>query len=103
MENANRQRERGALAASGGLTENDLINLKQKGEITQRQIDHLDPFFEELKKVIHEKWEALLLSDGEGSKLLKFQLIAVKELQRLMKSTVTHGKQAAKKLEVNNG
>ena len=98
-----RARERRTVAVAGGLTDNDLIRIKEKGSIAQNQLDLLNPYFDLLIENIHEKWEGLDLSDGEGAKLLKFQLIAVKKLREAMGIAVTHGKQAAKKLEVNNG
>lgn len=99
----NRARERRTIVTTGGLTEGELIELRQKGSITEHQLDTLNPFFDLLIQKIHEKWESIALADGETAKLLKFQLIATKELRRVMGVAVTHGKQAAKKLEVNNG
>lgn len=85
------------------LTDHELMQLRREGQLTQETLDKLKPFFQTLKDFIHEKWEKLPLEDGQGAKLLKFQLKSVNELERLILKEIGHGKQAAKKLEVKNG
>jgi len=93
-------RKRGNPAtALSGL---DLADIKRAGELTEAQLTSLTPYFEELKRVIHEKWETCSLSDGQTAKTLHFQLRAVNSLQKLMYSKTVKGKQATKKLEEIN-
>ena len=89
--------ERRVIASLGGLTERDLYVAIEKGQIAKEYLDNLTPFFNELIKIIHDKWESLPLDDGANAKALKFQLRAVRELQRLIKLQIHDGKNAAAK------
>jgi len=93
-------RERRDITSTGGLTENELIQVKEKAHVTENLLEKLNPFFDELEKLLHDKWEELPLDDGQSAKIIKFQLYATKKLRQIMKVKITHGKQAAKKLEV---
>ena len=81
----------------------DYLEIRKAGEITEAQLNNLAPFFNELRQVIHDKWEhKCSLSDGVMAKMLHFQLTAVNNLQEAMKRSIVHGKQATKKLEEMN-
>lgn len=98
-EKANRTGKRRDSAPVDGV---DYLEIKRAGELTDAQLKALEPFFNELAAIIHQKWENCLLSDGATAKMLHFQLRAVNELQRVMKRSVTQGKKATHKLEETN-
>lgn len=83
----------------GGVTELDLIRARKDGNLAEEDLKKLGPYFDEMRRVIHDKWEECSLTDDETMKILKYQLRSLTELQRLMSLKVTRGKQAAKKLE----
>lgn len=95
----NTKRERGDIVALGGLTDNELFEIRKKAGIAENQLTLLGPYFDELEQMIHKKWAELPLDDGPGAKTLKFELYAIRKLRQIMLSKITHGKQAAKKLE----
>jgi len=89
-----RTRERGNTTSLSGL---DIREAVRKAQITEELLNQLNPFFDELERNIHSKWESIDLEDGASSKLLKFQLITVQSLRKLMIKKVNEGKIAAKK------
>ena len=93
---ANRTGKRGATAPTGEL---DLLEVMRKGEVTQRQIDQLAPFFDELKEAIHNAWEKLAPGDEDEARIYHHQLYAINKLMQIMKIKVVKATQAKHKLE----
>ena len=87
----------------GGLNDRDLGEIRSKAGVSQDLIASLGPYFDELIKKIHSKWEGLSVNDGAHAKLLKFQLLTVVNLKQLMVDKVNAGKILAKKTEIANG
>lgn len=99
MATSNPTGKRRYYSDAGGVNELDLIRIKKEGQVADELLQKLNPYFEKMKQVIHDKWETASLTDDETLKILKYQLKSLTELQRLMALEVTHGKQAANKLE----
>jgi len=97
MENQSGKRRH--YADVGGITEFELMQIRREGNVSEEHLKSLSGYFEKIRKVIHEKWEIISISDDETSKILKHQLTALNELERLMSLDVSRGKQASKKLE----
>jgi len=99
MANPTGKRGNPAHAAS----ELELIELRRVGQLTEAQMESINPYFEEFKQALHDEWEKCGLDEGHTAKILHFHLKTVKELQRLMKLRTVRGKQATNKLEEHNG
>jgi hypothetical protein len=92
---ANTARKRGDSPALGELA--------RIGQLTEEQLEIINPYFDEFKQALHDLWEKCPLDDGARAKTLHFHLRTVNELQRLMKVRVSKGKQALNKLGDQNG
>ena len=81
------------------LTEGKLREIQKQANISDKQLEQLNPYFDELESLLHKKWAELPLDDGASAKTVKFQLYTVKKLREIMLSKVNKGKQATAKLE----